>query len=141
VLGDIFGVDGLIILVVLIFIVVGVAVPIWAVVDAASKPSAAFGAAGTSKGMWITLIAVFSVLTGIVGFILAIVYLAFVRPRVVTAVGAHSSGQYGWTDPGAAFRGVQEPPASNPPPGWYLDPTTQKSRWWDGTSWGPTAPE
>ena len=138
--GEIFGVDGLIILAVLVSILVGLAIPIWAIADAGSKPSAAFDAAGTSKGMWIALIAVFWVLTGIIGLILAIVYLTAVRPRVVVALQAQPAGQYGISNSGAPFSGYQNPPASSQPPGWYLDPSTQKSRWWDGTSWGPTAP-
>jgi hypothetical protein len=57
-------------------------IPIWAIVDAASRPSGAFNAAGSSKAMWISLIAVFWLITGIVGLILAVVYLASIRPRV-----------------------------------------------------------
>lgn len=29
---------------------------------------------------------------------------------------------------------------AGPPPGWYVDPSGG-SRWWDGTGWGPTAPD
>ena len=74
--GEIFGLSGLIIL--LVFMVL----PIWALVDAISRPTGAFAAAGSSKGMWIALIVVFSLLTGIVGVVLSIVYLALIRPRV-----------------------------------------------------------
>jgi hypothetical protein len=28
-----------------------------------------------------------------------------------------------------------------PPPGWYPDPEQPGQRWWDGTTWGPVAPE
>jgi hypothetical protein len=59
-----------------------IAVPIWAIVDAVLRPGPAFAAAGSSKGMWIALIAVFTFFTGIIGLILGIVYLASVRPRV-----------------------------------------------------------
>jgi hypothetical protein len=79
VLGDIFGPD---LLIVFLVFLVGLVVPIWAIVDAASRPSAAFTAAGSSKALWITLIAVFWLLTGVVGLILACVYLASIRPRV-----------------------------------------------------------
>jgi succinate dehydrogenase hydrophobic anchor subunit len=58
---------------------------VWALVDAASRPSAAFAAANSSKALWITLIVVFWLLTGIIGLILAIVYLASIRPRVRAA--------------------------------------------------------
>ena len=74
--GEIFGLSGLIIL--LVFVVL----PIWALVDAISRPSGAFSAARSSKRMWIALIVVFSLLTGIIGVVLSIVYLASIRPRV-----------------------------------------------------------
>ena len=86
-LGDIFGPDIFVVLVMLVLGVVGIVVPIWAIVDAASRPSGAFAAAGSSKGMWIALIAVFWILTGVIGLILGCVYLATIRPRVA-AIGA-----------------------------------------------------
>jgi len=79
VIGDIFGPD---IFVVLIVAVAGLLVPIWAIADAASRPSGAFVAAGSSKALWITLIVVFWLVTGVIGFVLACVYLASIRPRV-----------------------------------------------------------
>jgi hypothetical protein len=66
--------------------VVALGICIWAIADAASRPSGAFAAAGSNKAMWIALIAVFYFVTGIIGFILAVVYLANIRPRV-RAVG------------------------------------------------------
>jgi hypothetical protein len=66
---------------------VGLAVTIWALVDAISRPSGAFAAAGSNKALWITLIIVFWLLTGIVGPILAVVYLASIRPRVRAITG------------------------------------------------------
>ena len=86
-LGDIFGPDIFVVFFMLVLGAVGIVVPIWAIVDAASRPSGAFAAAGSSKGMWITLIAVFWFLTGVIGLILACVYLATIRPRVA-AIGA-----------------------------------------------------
>jgi hypothetical protein len=77
--GVIFGADGLIILLV---VVVTLVIPIWALIDSISRPSRAFAAAGSSKGMWIALIVLFWLFTGIVGVILSIVYLASIRPRV-----------------------------------------------------------
>jgi uncharacterized protein involved in exopolysaccharide biosynthesis len=79
VVGETFGLDGLFILVVAI---VSIGIPLWAIIDAATKPSVAFRAAGSSKAMWIALIIVFSFFTGIIGLILAIVYLSWIRPRV-----------------------------------------------------------
>ena len=74
----------------LFFVLVGVislAVTIWALVDAISRPSGAFAAAGSNKALWITLIVAFWLLTGIVGPILAVVYLANIRPRVRAITG------------------------------------------------------
>ena len=82
--GEIFGGQGLIVLVVAL---IGLAVPIWALVDAVLRPAAAFAAAGSSKGLWIALIIVFSLVTGIIGFVLAIVYLVSIRPRVQASTG------------------------------------------------------
>ncbi len=79
--GEIFGLDGLIILF-LILILVTLVLPIWAVVEAASRPYGAFTAAGSSKVLWIVLIIVFWLLTWIVGIVLSVVYLAAIRPRV-----------------------------------------------------------
>jgi Protein of unknown function (DUF2516) len=87
VVADIYGPDLLIVVLVLVVgLVLGLAVPLWAIIDAAGRPTGAFEAAGSSKGMWIALIAVFWLLTGIVGLILAIVYLAAIRPSVRNAM-------------------------------------------------------
>jgi hypothetical protein len=77
--GEIFGLDGLIVLVIALITLV---VPIWALVDSISRPAGAFTAAGSSKGMWIVLIVLFWFFTGIIGLVLSIVYLASIRPRV-----------------------------------------------------------
>jgi hypothetical protein len=81
--GEILAVDGL-----FIILVVTLVLPIWAVVDAASRPSSAFRAAGSSKALWITLIVVFWFLTGFIGMILSIVYLASIRRRVKAVMAA-----------------------------------------------------
>jgi hypothetical protein len=81
--GEIFGLDGLI---VLLFGLIALVFPIWALIDVIWRPAGAFTAAGSSKGMWIALIAVFWLLTGIVGAVLSIVYLASIRPRVRAAM-------------------------------------------------------
>ncbi len=83
----------IILLVVLIVVLAGVLIPIWALADVGSKPAAAFAAAGSSKGRWMALIIVFWLLTGIVGLVLAIVYMASVRPRVSQAMVQGSSGR------------------------------------------------
>ena len=78
-LGDVFGPD---IFVVIVIFAVGLVIPVWAIVDAASRPSGAFAAAGSSKPMWIVLIVAGWLLTGLIGIVLAVVYLASIRPRV-----------------------------------------------------------
>ncbi len=77
--GEIFGLDGIIILVVAIVMLV---LPIWALVDSIARPSSAFSAANSSKGMWVALIVITWLLTGIIGTVLSVVYLASIRPRV-----------------------------------------------------------
>ncbi len=77
--GVIFGLGGVF---VLLIGLVGLVIPIWALVDAISRPTGAFSAAGSSKGMWIALIVLFCLFTGIVGVVLSIVYLTSIRPRV-----------------------------------------------------------
>jgi hypothetical protein len=77
--GAIVGVDGIIVFAIAL---VGLVIPLWAIVDALSRPSGAFKAAGSSKGMWVALILVFWLLTGLIGVVLAVVYLAAIRPRV-----------------------------------------------------------
>ncbi|HEY7916942.1 MAG TPA: DUF2516 family protein [Acidimicrobiales bacterium] len=77
--GEIFGVQGLLILAVML---VSLGVGIWAIADAISRPAGAFAAAGSSKGLWIALIVLAWIFTGPLGLILAIVYLASIRPRV-----------------------------------------------------------
>ncbi len=77
--GEIFGLDGLIIA----FLMLATAVlPIWALVDSISRPASSLIEAGSSKGVWVVLIALFWFFTWIVGVVLSIVYLAAIRPRV-----------------------------------------------------------
>ena len=63
-------------------VVVFLGTSIWAIVDTTSKPQAAFVSIGSSKSTWITLIAVFTLFFGLVGFILALTYLFSVRPKI-----------------------------------------------------------
>jgi hypothetical protein len=72
----VFGADLLIVIVVL----VAVAVPLWAVVDAASRPASAFFGAGSNKTIWIVVIVV-SWFIGL-GLFLGGFYLLFTRPKV-----------------------------------------------------------
>lgn len=70
----------LVIIVSLFIVFLGVS--IWAIIDAASRPSEAFVAVRESKALWLTLIAIFTLSLAIVGFILALVYLLSIRPKV-----------------------------------------------------------
>jgi hypothetical protein len=76
-LAAIFGPD---LFVVLLILLCAVAVPIWAVVDAANRPTTAFYGAGSNKTAWIVVIVV-AWLIGI-GFFLGGFYLIFTRPKV-----------------------------------------------------------
>jgi len=75
-LADVVGPD----LLVVLLILVGLAVPVWAVVDAARRPTEAFYAAGSNKTIWIVVIAV-AWFFGL-GFFLGAFYLLFTRPKV-----------------------------------------------------------
>ena len=74
---DVFGPDLLIVLLVLFCALV---VPIWAVVDAANRPAAAFHGAGSNKTAWIVVIVVAWVFG--LGFFLGGFYLLFTRPKI-----------------------------------------------------------
>ncbi|HUC37466.1 MAG TPA: DUF2516 family protein [Acidimicrobiales bacterium] len=58
------------------------AISIWAIADAASKSSEAFRAAGSSRKKWMMVLVFFTIALDVIGVVLAIVYLALVRPRV-----------------------------------------------------------
>jgi len=60
----------------------GLAVTLWAIIDAVSTPSSAFQDAGSSKTFWIAVISVLYLLTVYPGIILAIVYLSIIRKRL-----------------------------------------------------------
>jgi hypothetical protein len=88
----------------IILLVIGITfvVPIWAAIDAATKPDAAWQAAGQNKVLWVLL----SLFLGLLG---SLIYLAAIRPKVVAA-------QAGTPQP-AAFAGPGQvlPPAAVPP--------------------------
>src|SRR3954471_9632364 len=64
---------------------VTVALAVWAVADAARRPTAAWNRIQKGKGTWIALIVVFTLLFGVIGLALSIYYLAVVRPQLVAA--------------------------------------------------------
>jgi hypothetical protein len=65
---------------------IAVVTPLWAIVDAISRPKAAFKDAGSSKALWLTLLIATWILTILIGLVLAVVYLATIRPRVRKAM-------------------------------------------------------
>lgn len=67
-------------LIVLLVLLCAFVVPLWAVVDAASRPAGAFYGAGSNKTTWIVVIAV-AWFIGL-GFFLGGFYLLFTRPKV-----------------------------------------------------------
>lgn len=68
--------------VLIVLLVVFLCISIWAISDAALRPSKAFVAVSESKSLWMTLIAGGTLFLGIVGPILALIYLFSIRPRV-----------------------------------------------------------
>ena len=60
--------------------ILGLAMPIWAIADAASRPATAFYAAGSNKTAWIVVIVVTLVMG--LGIFLGAYYLLSTRPRV-----------------------------------------------------------
>jgi hypothetical protein len=59
---------------------VPLALSIWGIVDAASRPDSAWEQSGQSKVLWIVLQAV--LIFGCVGWIVSLVYLLAIRPQV-----------------------------------------------------------
>jgi uncharacterized BrkB/YihY/UPF0761 family membrane protein len=62
-------------------VLLGFALPLWAIVDALSRPAVAFYAAGSNKSAWIAVLIVFTFVLGI-GFFLAAFYLVSVRRKL-----------------------------------------------------------
>ena len=81
-LGSIGGAYGVL---VWIGLAIAIVTPVWAIVDAISRPTAAFHAAGSSKALWLTLLIATWILTILIGLVLAVVYLVAIRPRVRAA--------------------------------------------------------
>jgi hypothetical protein len=82
-MAQVFGGPGLLLMVVPLAVL---GIQVWALVDAAMRPDAVWKAAGSSKTLWVVLLAVGLVLS-IIGLVLAIVYLAGVRGRLKAAPG------------------------------------------------------
>ena len=95
---------------------------IWSVVDAASRPDWAWVQSGQNKGLWIALPIVFLIFCGVVGGILALVYLLSIRPQVMAVEGSGGGyGGYGAPPPGG-YGGPPPGGYGSPPPGPYGGP-------------------
>ena len=81
-------VEAIFIFAIVAFSIAALGIPIWAIVDAAGRPESCWSAVGANKTLWIVLIAVFTFACGIVGLVLAIVYLASLRPRLRDAAAS-----------------------------------------------------
>jgi hypothetical protein len=62
----------------LLYLLIGVVIPLWALFSAASTPSSTFRAANSSKVLWIIMPILF-------GFVAACIYFFFIRPRLKRA--------------------------------------------------------
>jgi len=67
-------------LIALFIFFLGVGVPLWAFLDAVSRPAVAFYGAGSNKTAWVAVIVVAFFLG--IGFLLGGFYLLFTRPKV-----------------------------------------------------------
>ncbi len=67
---------------VFLLLIGAIVISVWAIVDAIRTQSSAFSAAGSSKGLWLTLLLVTAVLAFYATAVLAAVYFLRIRPRV-----------------------------------------------------------
>jgi hypothetical protein len=68
---------------IVLLILLAPAVGIWAIVDAAIRPTEAFDRLQQSKLVWILVLAITAVLCGPLGLVPSIYYLAGVRPKLL----------------------------------------------------------
>lgn len=78
-------------IILLVVILAAIGIPIWAITDIASRPEKAFRDAGSSKVLWICLVAIGTIMFVIFGLVFALVYLISVRPRVAHQTTASES--------------------------------------------------
>jgi hypothetical protein len=65
----------------LIRVLAGIVIPLWAIIDALSRPAIAFYAVGSNKTAWVLVLLVATFLLG-VGILLAAYYLISVRRKI-----------------------------------------------------------
>lgn len=74
-------------LVILVIALLGIALPVWGIVDAAQRPDDAWQRAGQNKTLWIVLQAV-GIPFGGLAVVFAVIYFAAIRPQVQRATPA-----------------------------------------------------
>jgi hypothetical protein len=70
-------------IIVFLILPLGIVFPIWGIVDAAGRPDSAWARADQNKTLWVALQAVGMLVC--FGWILAVVYLVAIRPKVKQA--------------------------------------------------------
>lgn len=97
---------------IVVFVLLGLGLWLWPLVDAAVRPSLAFETAGKGpKALWLAFIV-------FLGWIGGFIYLLAIRPSVL-----------------AAQNGIP-PQAAATPGGWHPDPYGRHSmRYWNGAAW------
>jgi len=65
--------------------IVTLVLAVWAIADAARRPTVAWNRIQRGKGTWIALIAVFTLACGVIGFFLAVYYLLVIRGQLALA--------------------------------------------------------
>ncbi len=73
-------------------ILASLGVIIWGIVDAAGRSDDAWTVAGQSKTLWIAIQAAGFLFCGVGGLVMALVYLAAIRPKVQAAEVAGADG-------------------------------------------------
>ena len=98
----------------MVFVLGGMALWIYCIVDVVKLPEHAYRIAGKEKTTWILVVA-------LAQFIGAIIWWFAARKDVKAAAAAYP---------------YPPPPSYGPPPGWYPDPGgAPGSVWWDGRQW------
>ena len=70
---------------ILLGVVIAIGIPLWAIIDAARRPTISFHQIGSDKTRWIVILVVLSVFFNLGGVVASIVYLASARPRLQKA--------------------------------------------------------
>lgn len=96
---------------IVVFVLLIIGLWIWPLVDAISRPSWAFDAAGSNKTLWVFLIV-------FLGWIGSVAYLLAARSRVLAAQNG------------------RPPQLASMPGGWHPDPSGRHTmRYWNGAAW------